>query len=165
MYWPHIWMHILSLTLCLVAGVQLWRQYISRMKMSLVYNKHVKTFAKPREWISRPYDVGHISLNKCLNNKTCYRISGRISWRNFITNSILLLFYLFIYLFIYFWPQGMWNLSFPTRDQTCTLCITKWSLSHWTPTKIPIHWLFFIHIMTGCPVIILLYPYFPDYPK
>ena len=101
MYWPHIWMHILSLTLCLVAGVQLWRQYISRMKMSLVYNKHVKTFAKPREWISRPYDVGHISLNKCLNNKTCYRISGRISWRNFITNSILLLFYLFIYLFIF----------------------------------------------------------------
>ena len=101
MYWPHIWMHILSLMLCLVAGVQLWRQYISRMKMSLVYNKHVKTFAKPREWISRPYDVGHISLNKCLNNKTCYRISGRISWSNIITNSTLLLFYLFIFCFYF----------------------------------------------------------------
>ena len=88
-------MHVLSLMLCLVAGVQLWRQYISRMKMSSVYNKHVKTFAKPREWISRPYDVEHISLNKCPNNKTCYRISGRLSRSNIVTNSILLLFFFF----------------------------------------------------------------------
>ena len=94
-------MHVLSLMLCLAAGVQLWRQYISRMKMSSVYNKHVKTFAKPREWISRPYDVEHISLNKCPNNKTCYRISGRLSRSNIVTNSILLLFYLFIYLFFF----------------------------------------------------------------
>lgn len=42
-------MHVLSLMLFLMAGVPLWRQYISRMKMSSVYNKHVKTFAKPRE--------------------------------------------------------------------------------------------------------------------
>ena len=57
--------------------------------MSSVYNKHVKTFAKPREWISRPYDIEHISLNKCPNNKTCYRISGRLSRSNIVTNSIL----------------------------------------------------------------------------
>lgn len=39
-------MHVLSLMLCLVAGVQLWRQYISRIKMSSVYNKHVKAKAQ-----------------------------------------------------------------------------------------------------------------------
>ena len=161
MYWPYIWIHVLSLMLCLVAGVQLWRQYISRMKMSSVYNKHVKTFAKPREWIFRPYDVEHISLNKCPNNKTCYRMSGRIFWSNIVTNSILVLFHLFFVFCFFFGPRGIWNLSSPTRDQTCILCVTKWSLSHWTPIKIPIHWFFFIHY----PVIILFYPCFPDYPK
>ena len=26
------------------------------------------------------------------------------------------------------WTQGMWNLSFPTRDQTCKPCTGRWSL-------------------------------------
>ena len=36
-----------------------------------------------------------------------------------------------------FWPQGMWDLSFPTRDRTHTPCIRKWSLNHWTSRKVP----------------------------
>ena len=28
-----------------------------------------------------------------------------------------------------FWPQGMWNLSSPSRDQTCTPCMERRSLT------------------------------------
>ena len=41
--------------------------------------------------------------------------------------TILLLFYVLV-----FWPQGMWNLSSPTRDQTHIACFGRRSLSHWT---------------------------------
>ena len=37
--------------------------------------------------------------------------------------TISLLFYV-----LGFWPQGLWDLSFPIRDQTCR----KWSPNHWT---------------------------------
>ena len=30
------------------------------------------------------------------------------------------------------WSQSMWGLSSMIRDQTYTLCIRRWSLSHWT---------------------------------
>ena len=40
--------------------------------------------------------------------------------------TILLLFYILV-----FWHQVMQDLSFPTRDQTHTPCIGKWSLNHW----------------------------------
>ena len=33
------------------------------------------------------------------------------------------------------WPQGMWDLSSPTRDQIYTPCIRKRSLSHWAARK------------------------------
>ena len=41
------------------------------------------------------------------------------------------------------WPQGMWDLSSLTRDQTCTLCIGRWSLNHWTTKEVPKSILFF----------------------
>ena len=39
---------------------------------------------------------------------------------------------LLLYFFCFgFWPQGTWDLSFPTRDQTCTPCMGRQSLNHW----------------------------------
>ena len=35
-----------------------------------------------------------------------------------------------------FWPQDMCDLSYPTRDRTCTPCIGRWSLSHWTSREV-----------------------------
>ena len=49
--------------------------------------------------------------------------------------AILLLFYVFG-----FWLQGIWDLSFLPRDQTCTFCIGSWSLNHWTSREVP-QWL------------------------
>ena len=46
--------------------------------------------------------------------------------------TILLLFCV-----LFFWPQGMWDLSSPTRDRTCTPCIGRWSLNHWTTREVP----------------------------
>ena len=40
--------------------------------------------------------------------------------------AILLLFYVLI-----FWPQGMWDISAWTRDQTHIPCIGRQSLTHW----------------------------------
>ena len=46
--------------------------------------------------------------------------------------TILLLFYVLV-----FWPQGMWDLSSPTRDRTHTPCIGRQSLNHWTTSEVP----------------------------
>ena len=43
----------------------------------------------------------------------------------------------FMFCFVLFWPQGMWDLSSPTRNWTCTPCIWRWSLNHWASSGIP----------------------------
>ena len=44
----------------------------------------------------------------------------------------MLLFYVLI-----FWLQGMWDLSSPTRGETCIPCTGKQSLNHWTAREVP----------------------------
>ena len=34
-------------------------------------------------------------------------------------------------------PHSMWDLSSPTRDQTCVPHITRWTLHHWTTREVP----------------------------
>ena len=34
-------------------------------------------------------------------------------------------------------PHGMWDLSSPTRDQSCVPCIASWILNHWTTRESP----------------------------
>ena len=46
--------------------------------------------------------------------------------------TILLLFHILV-----FWPQGMWNLSSPTRDRTQTPFTGRRSLNHWTSREVP----------------------------
>ena len=46
--------------------------------------------------------------------------------------TVLLLFYVLV-----FWPRGMWDPSFPTRDRTCTPCIGRRGLNHWTAREVP----------------------------
>ena len=46
--------------------------------------------------------------------------------------KILLLFYVLVY-----WSWAMWDLGFPTRDQTHTSCIGRWSLNHRTTREVP----------------------------
>ena len=36
-----------------------------------------------------------------------------------------------------FWPWGMWDLSFLTRDWTLTPCIERQSLNHWITREVP----------------------------
>ena len=61
----------------------------------------------------------------------------------FCRSLLNLLQYLFPFMFLVFWPPGVWDLSFPTRDRTHTLtpCIGRWSLNSWTAREGP---LFFI---------------------
>lgn len=40
-----------------------------------------------------------------------------------------------------FWPQGLWHLSSPARDRTCTPYIGRWILNHWTTREVPIRYL------------------------
>ena len=44
---------------------------------------------------------------------------------------MLLLFYVLV-----FWLQGMWDLSSPTWDCTCTRCTERQSLNHWTAREV-----------------------------
>ena len=50
--------------------------------------------------------------------------------------TILLLIFVLV-----FWPQDMWDLSSPTRDWTCTPCIGRRSLNHWTARDVPKYYL------------------------
>ena len=34
------------------------------------------------------------------------------------------------------WPCSMWDLSSPTRDQACALCIGRWNLNYWTTGEV-----------------------------
>ena len=45
--------------------------------------------------------------------------------------TILLLLYV-----VFFWPRGLWDLSSPTRDWTCTPCIGRWNLRLWTTREV-----------------------------
>ena len=36
-----------------------------------------------------------------------------------------------------FWPQGMWDLSSPTRDWTCSPCFGRGNCNHWTAKEVP----------------------------
>lgn len=42
-----------------------------------------------------------------------------------------------VFTFLVFWPWGMRDFSFPTRDQTCTLCIERWICNRWTARQVP----------------------------
>ena len=44
------------------------------------------------------------------------------------------LFILFIYSAV---PGGMWDLSSPTRDQTCIHCVGRQRFNHWTAMEVP----------------------------
>ena len=46
--------------------------------------------------------------------------------------TILLLFHVLV-----FWPEGMWDLRCPTRNQTHTPGIGRQSLSRWTSAEVP----------------------------
>ena len=44
---------------------------------------------------------------------------------------------LFLFSVLVSWPQGMWDLSFPTKHWTHTPCIGRQSLKHWTTREVP----------------------------
>ena len=62
-------------------------------------------------------------------------LCGHFKSLYWICNNIL--FYVLV-----FWPEAMWDLSFLTRDQTCTHCIGGWSLNHWVIWEVPLLFLF-----------------------
>ena len=68
-----------------------------------------------------------------------------LTWTNFKVfiefATILLLFYVLV-----FWPQGMWDLSSPTRDGIRTPCIGRRSLNHWTTREVPLIFLCFAFV-------------------
>ena len=68
-------------------------------------------------------------------------ILKRFLWCGPLLKSVLNLlqhyFCFIVFVFVLFWPQGMWDLSSPTRNQICTLCIGRWTLDHWTSKEVP----------------------------
>ena len=48
--------------------------------------------------------------------------------------TVLLLFYV-----LFFCMQNIWDLSFPTRDQTRTACIGRPSLNLWAAREVPLY--------------------------
>ena len=57
-------------------------------------------------------------------------------WYGPFLKSFLNLLQYFFYVLV-FWLGGMWGLSSPTRDQTCTPCTGRRSPNHWTAGETP----------------------------
>ena len=61
------------------------------------------------------------------------------SWQHLL--QLLFLFLIYLILFVYFWPHQatgkIQDLSSPARYQTCTPCIGRHSLHHWTSRGVP----------------------------
>ena len=55
----------------------------------------------------------------------------------FLKSSLNLLQYCTCFMFSVFGPWGKWDVSSPTRDQTHTPCIGRWSLNHWITRQVP----------------------------
>ena len=43
-----------------------------------------------------------------------------------------------------FWPWGMWDLSYPSRDWTHTPCTGSWSPNYWTVREVPTIYIFYL---------------------
>ena len=59
--------------------------------------------------------------------------------------SLLNLFQYYFCFMLFFWVFGCeacGNLSFQTRDRTCTSCIGRWSLNHWTTREVTLFLIF-----------------------
>ena len=75
-----------------------------------------------------------VALQCCVS--FCYTVISFFFF-SFLKSLLNLLQYYICFLFWFFWPQGMWDLSSLTRDQTCTPCIIRrQSLNHWTTREI-----------------------------
>ena len=102
---------------------------------------HTKKVVK-LEFESTDSDPQFIHLNHWIHIKQiCWDDVNEEVWMisvhwNCCSNLGCMLFNCTFILF-YFWPRGIWNLSFPTRDWTYTPCIGRWSLNHWTIRKVP----------------------------
>ena len=57
-------------------------------------------------------------------------------FKSLLLNLLQYCFHFFSCVLTY-WPWGMWDLGFLTRDWTPTPCIGKWSLSHWAAQEVP----------------------------
>ena len=53
-----------------------------------------------------------------------------------LSKIIYLLQYCFCSVFSVFWQQGIWDLSYPTRNRTHTPCIGRQNLNHWTSREV-----------------------------
>ena len=59
-----------------------------------------------------------------------------LMWTTFLKVSIEFVTVLFLLYSLVFWPRGMWDLSYLTRDWTHTPGTGKWSFNHWTTREV-----------------------------
>ena len=91
-----------------------------------LFFKKYSLWQKPKKWLVR---IKFMAFFK----KTFLNVNHFFTvFIEFVT--ILCLFYVVV-----FWSQGMWDLSYLTRNQTHIPCT---ELNHWTTRDIPNSWLF-----------------------
>ena len=82
-------------------------------------------------------------------------------WVQFLKSLLSLLQIASILCFVLFcfWPWGMWDLSSPTKDWTCTPCFGRQSPNHWTTREVPglCIWLLSVHLSCKIPAYFVLH--------
>ena len=96
---------------------------------------HVFNHLWPPGWqTQRVHCCAQLSLTVCVFCEDFFFLMWTIFKVLIEFVTILLLFYVLIS-----WPRGVWDLSSPTRDWTCTPCLGRWSLNQWTTRESPCH--------------------------
>ena len=83
----------------------------------------IRVFSNAAYWI--PKCVSFLKIFFFFDGEHFLRV-----FTEFVT--MLLLFHVLV-----LWPQGMWDLSFPTGSQTHTSCIGRQNLHHWATRDTP----------------------------
>ena len=107
----------------------------------------------PNHWITRDFPPSHFFFSgNPLKVTTIWYLwlvffFLRFFWNGSFLKSLYWICYNIASVLV-FWPQDMWDLRSPARDQTCTPCIGRWSLNHCIIREVPL-WLFCFQWLAG----------------
>ena len=120
--------------------------YIQIIQLSYFVKNILVHHQKVLKWLShhsfktaskQNKDLMSVPSSRLSLSEVCFFLWFFFFWCGPFLNLLNLLQYCLCFMFV-FWPRGMWDLSFLTRDQTCTPCVGKPSLNPWITTEVPV---------------------------
>ena len=82
-------------------------------------------------------DTTDLENHHFLPQAHCLEVFFFLMWTIFLKSILNFYTIASVLSFVFFWPQGMWDLSSPTRDQIGNAKAGRQSPNHWTTREVP----------------------------